>query len=116
MVRQGRGGLPPAELAIEEGIFGESDVRVSPTLEMLGEILYRERAYNEAGRLYGRGLALQQAVLGGSDPRTHGGGQAIPRAGEEGEADRGAVGGPRRVRLEMRRGGTLPTVAARMAR
>ncbi|MGO9258271.1 MAG: hypothetical protein ACLQU1_18440 [Bryobacteraceae bacterium] len=51
------------KLAIEEGMFGLSDVRVSATLEMLGEILYRKRAYNKAGRVYGRGLAIQQPVL-----------------------------------------------------
>ena len=58
------------KLAIEERMFGVSDVRVSATLEMLGEILYREHSYNEAGRVYGRGLAIQQSAFGPSDPKT----------------------------------------------
>jgi tetratricopeptide (TPR) repeat protein len=58
------------KLAAEERILGPSDVRVAATLEMLGEILYRERAYNEAGRIYGRGLAIQQAQFGSGDPKT----------------------------------------------
>ena len=58
------------KLAMEEHLFGPSDVRVSPTLEMLGEILYRERAYNEAGQLYSRGLAIQMSAFGGTDPQT----------------------------------------------
>ena len=58
------------ELTIEERILGPSDVRVAATLEMLGEVLYRERAYNEAGRIYGRGLAIQQAAFGSGDPKT----------------------------------------------
>jgi tetratricopeptide (TPR) repeat protein len=58
------------KLATEERMFGVSDVRVAPTLELLGEILYHERSYNEAGLIYGRGLALQQAALGSSDPKT----------------------------------------------
>ena len=58
------------ELAIEERMLGLSDVRVAATLEMLGEVLYRERAYNEAGRIYGRGLAIQQAAFGSADPKT----------------------------------------------
>ena len=37
---------------------------------MLGEILYRERAYNEAGRIYRRGLAIQQVAFGSTDPKT----------------------------------------------
>jgi hypothetical protein len=32
--------------------------------------LYRERAYNEAGRIYGRSLAIQQAAFGSQDPKT----------------------------------------------
>ena len=56
------------QLAIEERIFGDSDVRESATLESLGEVLYRERSYNEAGQLYGRGVALQKAALGPADP------------------------------------------------
>jgi hypothetical protein len=58
------------ELAIEERTLGASDVRVAATLEMLGEVLYRERAYNEAGRIYGRGLAIQRAAFGSADPKT----------------------------------------------
>ncbi len=58
------------KLAIEERMLGPSDVRVAATLEMLGEVLYRERAYNEAGRIYGRGLAIQQAAFGSGDPKT----------------------------------------------
>lgn len=58
------------KLAIEERMFGSSDPRVSTTLETLGEILYRERAYNEAGQIYGRGLAIQQAAFGPTDPKT----------------------------------------------
>jgi hypothetical protein len=58
------------KLAIEERMLGPSDVRVAATLEMLGEVLYRERAYNEAGRNYGRGLAIQQAAFGSGDPKT----------------------------------------------
>jgi tetratricopeptide (TPR) repeat protein len=58
------------KLAIEEQMLGQSDVHVAATLEMLGEILYRERAYNEAGRTYGRGLAIQQAAFGPADPKT----------------------------------------------
>lgn len=56
------------QLAIEERLYGDSDVRVSATLESLGEVLYSQRSYNEAGRLYGRGLALQQSLLGASNP------------------------------------------------
>lgn len=58
------------KLAIDELMFGLSDVRVAGTLEMLGEILYRERAYSEAGRTYGRGLAIQLAAFGPTDPKT----------------------------------------------
>jgi hypothetical protein len=58
------------KLAIEERMLGPSDVGVAATLEMLGEVLYRERAYNEAGRIYGRGLAIQQAAFGAGDPKT----------------------------------------------
>ena len=58
------------ELAVEEQLFGPSDLRVSGTLEQLGETLYRERAYDEAGAFYRRGLALQVAALGRADPRT----------------------------------------------
>jgi len=58
------------ELAIEERMLGPSDIHVAATLEMLGEVLYRERAYNEAGRIYGRGLAIQQATFGLGDPKT----------------------------------------------
>jgi tetratricopeptide (TPR) repeat protein len=58
------------KLAIEERMFGPSDVRISPTLEMLGEVLYRERAYDEAGRLYSRGLAIQTSAFGSTDPKT----------------------------------------------
>ena len=58
------------KLAMEEHMFGPSDVRISPTLEMLGEVLYRERAYNEAGRLYSRGVAIQTSAFGSTDPKT----------------------------------------------
>jgi tetratricopeptide (TPR) repeat protein len=58
------------KLAIEERMLGPSDVRIAATLEMLGEVLYRERAYAEAGRIYGRGLAIQQAEFGPADPKT----------------------------------------------
>ena len=58
------------QLAIEEGLFGSSDVRIAATLEMLGEVLYQERAFTEAGRTYGRGLAIQQAAFGPADPKT----------------------------------------------
>jgi tetratricopeptide (TPR) repeat protein len=58
------------KLTIEERMLGPSDVRVAATLEMLGEVLYRERAYNEAGRTYGRGLAIQQSAFGSTDPKT----------------------------------------------
>jgi tetratricopeptide (TPR) repeat protein len=58
------------KLAIEERMLGPADVGVAATLEMLGEILYRERAYNEAGRIYGRGLAIQQVAFGLADPKT----------------------------------------------
>jgi tetratricopeptide (TPR) repeat protein len=58
------------KLAIEERMLGPSDVQVAATLEMLGEVLYRERAYDEAGRIYGRGLAIQQTEFGAADPKT----------------------------------------------
>jgi tetratricopeptide (TPR) repeat protein len=58
------------KLAIEERMLGPSDVHMAATLEMLGEVLYCERAYDEAGRLYGRGLAIQQAAFGPADPKT----------------------------------------------
>jgi tetratricopeptide (TPR) repeat protein len=58
------------KLAIEERVLGPSDIRVAATLEMLGEVLYGERAYNEAGRIYGRGVAIQQAAFGSADPKT----------------------------------------------
>jgi len=58
------------KLEIEQELFGASDVRVSSTLEALGEILYRQRSYNEAAALYRRGLTLQQASFGETDPRT----------------------------------------------
>jgi tetratricopeptide (TPR) repeat protein len=58
------------KLAIEERILGPSDLRMAATLEMLGEVLYCERAYNEAERIYGRGLAIQQAAFGPADPKT----------------------------------------------
>ena len=58
------------KLALEERLFGESNIRVSATLESLGEALYGESAYNEARQTFGRGLALQEATLGQSDPRT----------------------------------------------
>jgi len=58
------------KLALEEHMYGPADVRISPTLEMLGEILYRERVYNEAGRLYSRGLAIQTSAFGATDPKT----------------------------------------------
>ncbi|MEI9970666.1 MAG: tetratricopeptide repeat protein [Ignavibacteriota bacterium] len=58
------------ELAIEEQVFGTSDVRVSDTLERLGETLYREHSYAEAGWFYGRGLVLQQTALGPTHPKT----------------------------------------------
>jgi tetratricopeptide (TPR) repeat protein len=58
------------KLAIEERMLGPSDVHMVPTLEMLGEVLYCERAYDEAGRVYGRGLAIQQAAFGSADPKT----------------------------------------------
>jgi tetratricopeptide (TPR) repeat protein len=58
------------KLAIEEQLFGAGDIRLSATLEMLGEALYGERAYNDAGQTYGRGVALQVAAFGPSDPRT----------------------------------------------
>jgi tetratricopeptide (TPR) repeat protein len=58
------------KLAIEERMFGPSDLRISPTLEMLGEVLYRERAYDEARHFYSRGLAIQTSTFGSSDPKT----------------------------------------------
>lgn len=58
------------KLGIEERILGPSDVHIAATLEMLGEVLFRERAYNEAGQTYRRGLAIQQAVFGFADPHT----------------------------------------------
>jgi hypothetical protein len=58
------------KLAIEEGMLGPSDVHMAATLEMLGEVLYCERAYDDAGRVYGRGLAIQQAAFGPTDPKT----------------------------------------------
>jgi len=58
------------KLAIEERLFPPGDVRVAQTLETLGEILYSEHAYQEAGQTYGRGLAIQQAAYGPSDPQT----------------------------------------------
>jgi tetratricopeptide (TPR) repeat protein len=58
------------KLAIEEGMLEPSNVRMAATLEMLGEVLYCERAYDEAGRVYGRGLAIQQAAFGPADPKT----------------------------------------------
>ena len=58
------------KLAIEEVTLGPSDVHMAATLEMLGEVLYRERAYDEAGRVYGRGLAIRRAVFGPADPKT----------------------------------------------
>jgi Tfp pilus assembly protein PilF len=58
------------KLAIEERTLGPSDVRIAGTLEILGEVLYRERAFNEAGRTYGRGLAIQKAAFGPADPKT----------------------------------------------
>ena len=58
------------KLTIEEQLFGAGDIRLSATLEMLGEALYGERSYNDAGQTYGRGVALQVAAFGPSDPRT----------------------------------------------
>ncbi len=58
------------KLAIEEKIFGASDLRVAATLETLGEILYSERAYDEAGGIYSRGVEIQQAALGSANPAT----------------------------------------------
>jgi hypothetical protein len=58
------------KLAIEERMLGPSDVHMAATLEMLGEVLYCERAYDEAGRVYGRGLAIQKAAFGPADPKT----------------------------------------------
>jgi tetratricopeptide (TPR) repeat protein len=58
------------KLAIEQQIFGDSDVRVSSSLEALGEVLYHQRTYNEAATVYHRGLTLQETILGESDPRT----------------------------------------------
>jgi hypothetical protein len=57
-------------LAIEEQLFGIGDIRLSATLEMLGEALYGERSYNDAGQTYGRAVALQVAAFGPADPRT----------------------------------------------
>lgn len=58
------------ELALEERAFGTADLRVSDTLERLGETLYHEHAYAEAGQVYGRGLALKQTALGPTHPKT----------------------------------------------
>jgi tetratricopeptide (TPR) repeat protein len=58
------------KLAIEERMLGPSDVHMAATLEMLGEVLYCERAYDDAGLVYGRGLAIQQAAFGPDDPKT----------------------------------------------
>ena len=58
------------KLAVEEQVFGAGDIRISATLELLGEALYGEHAYQEAGRTYERGVALQVAAFGPADPRT----------------------------------------------